>query len=290
MYPDKFEYFAPEDIESLEKLLDKFQDDAKILAGGQSLIPLLKLRFTSIPNIIDIANIKELNFIDGSDGLKIGPMVRTAEVARNRLIKQKCNLLSDAASKIADPQVRNMGTIGGDVCEADPRNDMPAVMLALNAEFEITGSSGIRTVKATDFFKDAYTTDVRPNEILTKIIIGDYSKYYGKYFKFTTLSSDFPVFAIAVNMSVGNDKTINDVGIGLTNLNTTAVKAVDVEEFLKGKKPDDNTLESAFKKLESYIDIEDDVNGTKDHKMEILNEMFKNGIKEVYGVLNDGKH
>ena len=285
MYPDKFEYFAPDDIVGLEELLDKYRDDSKILAGGHSLIPLLKLRLTSIPYIIDISNIKDLDFIDYNNGLEIGPMMRTGEVASNKIIVDKCKLLADAASKIADPQVRNMGTIGGDICEADPRNDMPAVMLALNAEFEVTNSGGKRTVKARDFFKDAYTTALESNDILTRIVIKNTENYYGKYYKYTTLSSDFAIFAIAINMSLNNNKTIKDIGIGLTNLNATAVKPVEVENYLKNKKIDDKVAGEAFNLLLKSCDIEDDVNGTTENKEKILKNIFINGLKEIYEVL-----
>ncbi len=285
MYPDKFEYFAPDNIEGLEELLDKYKDDSKILAGGHSLIPLLKLRLTSIPYIIDISNIKALSFVDYNNALEIGPMVRTGEVASNKIIGDKCKLLADAASKIADPQVRNMGTVGGDICEADPRNDLPAVMLALNAEFEVTNSMGKRTVKAEDFFKDAYTTALESNDILTRIVIKNTENYYGKYYKYTTLSSDFAVFAIAINMSLNDNKTVKDIGIGLTNLNSTAVKPVEVENYLKNKKIDDRVAGEAFNLLLKSCDIEDDVNGTEKNKEKILKNIFINGLKEIYEVL-----
>ncbi len=284
MYPDKFEYFAPDSISKLEQLLDKYKDDSKIMAGGHSLIPLLKLRLTSIPYIIDISNIKDLNFVEYNDNLEIGPMTRTAEVASNKIIRDKCKLLSDAASKVADPQVRNMGTVGGDICEADPRNDMPAVMLALNAEFEVTNSKGSRIIKAEDFFEDAYTTALESNDILTKIIIKNTENYYGKYYKYTTLSSDFAVFAIAINMSLNGDKTVKDIGIGLTNLNNTAVKAKDAEDYLKNKKIDDKTCNDAFNLLLKSCDIEDDINGKKEDKEKILKDIFINGLKGIYKV------
>jgi len=283
MYPDKFEYFAPENIVNLEQLLDKYKDDSKILAGGHSLIPLLKLRITSIPYIIDISNIKDLSFVNYNNNLEIGPITVTAEIASNKIIKEKCKLLSDAASKVADPQVRNRGTIGGDICEADPRNDMPAVMLALNAEFEVTNSKGKRIIKTKDFFKDAYTTALESNDILTKIIIKDMEDYNGKYYKYTTLSSDFAVFAIAINMSLNNDKTIKDIGIGLTNLNSTAVKAEEAENYLKNKKIDNKTIENAFDLILKSCDIEDDAGITKENKEKILKNVFINGIKEIYG-------
>ncbi len=284
MYPDKFEYFAPDSISKLEQLLDKYKDDSKIMAGGHSLIPLLKLRLTSIPYIIDISNIKDLNFVEYNDNLEIGPMTRTAEVASNKIIRDKCKLLSDAASKVADPQVRNMGTVGGDICEADPRNDMPAVMLALNAEFEVTNSKGSRIIKAEDFFEDAYTTALESNDILTKIIIKNTENYYGKYYKYTTLSSDFAVFAIAINMSLNGDKTVKDIGIGLTNLNNTAVKAKDAEDYLKNKRIDDKTCNDAFNLLLKSCDIEDDINGKKEDKEKILKDIFVNGLKGIYKV------
>ncbi len=282
MYPDKFQYFTPGDIASLEELLDKYRDDSKILAGGQSIIPLLKMRFTSIPNIIDISNIKGLNFIELNDDLEIGPMARTAEVAASNIVAMNCPLLFDAAGKVADPQVRNMGTVGGDICEADPRNDMPAVMLALNADFEITNSSGKRTVNSTEFFKDAYTTALDSNDILTKISIKNIG-YHGKYFKFTTMASDFALFAVAINMKLNSDETVKDIGIGLTNVSSTAVKANEVEAYLKGKKIDEKIPEEAFSKLLNMIELDDDYNGTKEEKQKILKKIFVNGLKEVYG-------
>ncbi len=282
MYPEKFQYFAPSDMASLEELLDKYKDDSKILAGGQSIIPLLKMRFTSIPNIIDISNISGLSFIKHNNNLEIGPMTRTAEVAASNTISVNCPLLFDAAGKVADPQVRNMGTIGGDICEADPRNDMPAVMLALNAEFEITNSSGKRTLNSSEFFKDAYTTALDSNDILTKISIKN-TGYHGKYFKYTTLASDFAVFAVAINMKLNSDGTVKDIGIALTNVSSTAVKAEEAETYLIGKKIDDKTSEEAFNKLSNIIELDDDYNGTKEDKEKILKNIFVKGLKEVYG-------
>jgi carbon-monoxide dehydrogenase medium subunit len=281
MFPDKFEYYAPKSIEEATKFLTG-HEDAKVLAGGQSLIPLLKLRFTSIPQLMDIARINGLNNISlEGKTLKIGSMASTASISENPEIRRRFPILSEAAGLIADPLVRNMGTIGGDICHGDPANDFPSVMLALNAEFEITSAKGKRTIKAQDFFTDTFTTALNPDEILTEIRIED-TNSSGRYLKFKKYAGDFSILGIAVNLSM-DGKKIKKAGIGLTNCGATVLKATDAEEFLAGKEINDETIAKAGDLLLKSTDFMDDDNGSVKFKEKLLKYLFTKAVKGIGG-------
>ncbi len=282
MFPDKFEYYAPKSIEEAAKFLDG-HEDAKVLAGGQSLIPLLKLRFTSVPEIVDIGRIKGLDSIvfQGS-AVEIGPMVRTSEIGENSSIRKKFPVLSEAAGHIADPLVRNMGTIGGDICHGDPANDFPAVMLALDAEFEISSSRGKRTVKAEDFFVDTFATALEPGEILTGIKIQDTGSS-GRYMKYKKYAGDFSILGIAVNLLM-DGKKVKKAGIGLTNCGATAIKAKDAEKFMNGKDLSDENIEKAAELIVKACDFMDDDNGSVKFKEKLLKNLFVKAVKGIGGV------
>jgi carbon-monoxide dehydrogenase medium subunit len=282
MFPDKFDYYAPKSIEEAAKFLSG-HEDAKVLAGGQSLIPLLKLRFTSVPEIVDIGRIKGLDEITfQGNTLEIGSMVRTSEIAENSTIRKKFPVLSEAAGQIADPLVRNMGTIGGDICHGDPANDFPAVMMALDAEFEISSSGKKRTVKAKDFFVDTFATALESGEILTKIKIPDTGSS-GRYMKYKKYAGDFSILGIAVNLSM-DGKKVRQAGIGLTNCGATALKAKEAEEYLAGKELNDENLAKASELLLKDADFMDDDNGSVKFKEKLLKYLFIRAVKGIGGV------
>ncbi len=282
MFPEKFEYYAPDSIEEATKFLNG-HEDAKVLAGGQSLIPLLKLRFTSIPQLVDIGRVKGIDKVSfEGKTLKIGTMVRTASISEDPEIRKKFPILSEAAGLIADPLVRNMGTIGGDICHGDPANDFPAVMLALNAEFEVSSMSGKRTIKAKDFFTDTFTTALNPGEILTGILIED-SNSSGRYMKYKKYAGDFSILGIAVNLSMDRNK-IKKAGIGLTNCGATALKAIDSEEFLAGKEINDENIAKAGDLLLKAADFIDDGNGSVKFKEKLVKYLFTKAVKGIGGV------
>ncbi|EQB74366.1 MAG: hypothetical protein AMDU4_FER2C00014G0005 [Ferroplasma sp. Type II] len=282
MFPDKFEYYAPESIEEAAEFLNG-HEDAKVLAGGQSLIPLLKLRFTSVPQLVDIGRIKGMDAISfHGKTLEIAAMARTADIGENQEIRKKFPILSEAAGLIADPLVRNMGTIGGDICHGDPANDFPAVMLALGAEFEVTSARGKRIIKAEDFFTDTFTTALNTGEILTKIKIED-NKSSGRYLKYTKYAGDFSILGIAVDLSMDGTK-VRRAGIGLTNCGATALKARKAEEFLEGKEINDENTAKAADLLLKITDFVDDDNGSTKFKEKLLKYLFKKAVKGIGGV------
>ncbi len=281
MFPEEFEYTSPETLDEASKFLTE-HEDAKILAGGQSLIPLLKLRFTSIPQIMDIARIKGLGDISENNGsIEIGSMVRTFEIAENPLIRSKLGILADAASQIADPPVRNMGTIGGDICHGDPANDFPACMLALGAEFEIHTMKEKKTVNAEDFFTDTFTVALDHGDILEKIIIKE-NGLKGRYLKFKKYAGDFSILGLAVALKMNNNK-VELAGIGLTNCGATAIKAKEAEEFLSGKELNENNINKASDILVKNAEFYDDGNGSAAFKEKLLKHLFQKAVKEIGG-------
>ncbi|MEM0139924.1 MAG: xanthine dehydrogenase family protein subunit M [Ferroplasma sp.] len=281
MFPEKFEYMAPHTLDEASKYL-KDHEDAKILAGGQSLIPLLKLRFTSIPEIIDIGNIKGIDAIEEKDGkIEIGCMARTADLIVNPLIRSKLGIIADAASQIADPLVRNRGTIGGDICHGDPANDFPACMLALNAEFQIFTPGGTKSIKAEDFFTDTFTVALEPGEILEKIVIPE-NNLTGRYLKYKKYAGDFSILGIAVAIKF-NGKNAVMAGIGLTNCGATAIKAKDAENFIAGKELNDSNIDAAADLLVKSAEFFDDGNGTASFKEKFLKHLFVKAAKEIRG-------
>ena len=282
MFPEKFEYYAPKSIEEAIKFLNG-HEDAKILAGGQSLIPLLKLRFTSVPEIVDIGKIKGLDEIKFHGNiLEIGAMAITADIAEDASIRSKFPVLSEAAGYIADPLIRNMGTIGGDICHGDPANDFPAVMLALDAEFELSSSDKKRTLKAEDFFVDTFATALEPGEILTKIKIQDTGSS-GRYMKYKKYAGDFSILGIAVNLML-DGKKVKKCGIGLTNCGATALKAKEAEKFLEGKEITDENIAGASELLVKVADFMDDDNGSVKFKEKLLKYLFVKAVKGIGGV------
>ncbi|MEM3676193.1 MAG: FAD binding domain-containing protein, partial [Thermoplasmataceae archaeon] len=177
MIPPEFDYFAPTGIREVADILKKYGEDAKILAGGQSLLPSLKLRVTSIPVLVSLSEIRDLEHIDmRRDGLHIGSMTRVADLEDSDSIGEPLSIIKQAASQIADPLVRNMGTAGGNVSHADPSNDLPAVMLSLGAKFRVYGNGNERYIDSSEFFVDAYTTSLRRDEILSEIVVPVWGK------------------------------------------------------------------------------------------------------------------
>src|ERR1700737_2259554 len=205
MLPAPFEYHAPRTVDEALDLLDEFGDEGKVLAGGQSLIPLLKLRFASPGHLVDINKIKELDFIEERDGtLRIGPLFRHRAAERSSLLASRYHVMADAAPQIADPIIRNRGTIAGSVAHADPSGDWGAVLLALDADLVLRSKSGSRTVKARDFFSGPFTTTIQPTEILSEIRIpAAKPQNGGAYLKLERKVGDFAPVAVGASPQMG---------------------------------------------------------------------------------------
>ena len=243
--PPAFEYFAPSTVDEAVELLERFGGEAKVLAGGQSLLPVMKLRLAGPKALVDINRIPNLAYIrEEGDLLRIGATTRTNELNDSELIHTRYPVLSDASAVIADPLVRNMGTVGGNASHGDPANDLPACFIALNAHYQVKGPKGLRSVAADAFYVDTFTTVLEPNEILTEVQIPKAAAGGGTaYFKLEKRAGDFPIAGAAVSLVVAGGK-ITSARIGLTALGPTAILAQEAGDSLVGQAPD----EAAFKR------------------------------------------
>ncbi len=237
MIPAAFDYHRPDTLDEAVKLLSSHGDQAKILSGGMSLLPMLKLRLASFAHLVDIGRVPGLDYIKEEGGfLKIGAMTRQAALERSDLIRSKYPVLADAVPLIADPLVRNRGTVGGNVANGDPGNDQPAIMLALGASFVARGPKGERSIPANQFYKGLYSTALAPNEILTEIRIpAPPPRSAGAYAKLKRKTGDFAVAAAAVQLTLDGKGAVERAGIALTNAGLTPVEAADAAKYLAGK-------------------------------------------------------
>jgi len=259
MFPSKFNYYAPQTIEDALNLLEKYADEAKILAGGQSLTILMKFRLVRPGYIIDINRIKSLEYIrkEGNE-LKIGALTRISDILESELINKEYPIIIDAAKTIADPLVRNLATIGGNICHGDPGNDLPAVMMVLNARYKIQSLNGVRYVQASEFNIDSFTVDLKPNEMLTEIIIPNLDNFSGaSYIKVKRKDGDFAAAAVASYLSIDQNDKIKDVRIGLTSLGSKPfLVKIDVN-FIGSKASDDVFKQISMISYESANPVSD---------------------------------
>jgi aerobic carbon-monoxide dehydrogenase medium subunit len=246
MIPASFDYHRPSSLDEALKLLKRHGDDAKVLSGGMSLLPMMKLRLASFGHLVDIGRIPGLDAIKEEKGVvRIGAMARQAALERSELVRAKLPILADALPLIADPLVRNRGTIGGNVANGDPGNDQPAIMIALGATFVVRGAKE-RAIAAGQFYKGLYSTALAAGEILTEIRIPlPPPRSGGAYAKLKRKTGDFAVAAAAVQLTLGKNGAIERCVIALTNAGQTPVEAGEAGQFLAGKTPDDMTLREA---------------------------------------------
>ena len=237
MIPGEFEYYAPTSVQEAVQLLQQHGDEAKVLAGGHSLIPLLKLRLANPPVLVDINRIKELKGISRQDGaVTIGALTTHTEVERSEELKQAFPMMAEAATVIGDPMVRNLGTFGGSLAHADPAGDWPAVALALGARMRMTGPSGERTVPADEFFVDMLTSALQPGEVLTAVDIPAPQGRTGmSYQKFSHPASGYAVVGVAATVQLGPDGACQDCRVAVTGAGPKATRLTAVEDALRGQ-------------------------------------------------------
>jgi carbon-monoxide dehydrogenase medium subunit len=249
-------------------LLTQHRDDGKILAGGQSLIPVMKLRLAEPSHLIDINRLPGLNTLDHSGGwLRIGALVRERDVERSELVTQHYSLLADTAKVIADPLVRNLATLGGNLAHADPANDHPATMLAYRASVVAQGPNGERVISIDDFFVDAFTTALEPDEILTEIRVpAPTGRTGGAYVKLERKVGDYAVSAAAVLLSFGSDGTVTEAGIATTNVNFSSVRSTAAEAVVRGQELTDDVIRAAAQAAADECDPSADLRGSVDYK------------------------
>jgi len=278
--PPSFEYYAPRSIGEALSLLSRLGDESKLLAGGHSLLPMMKLRFAQPAHLIDLNHIPDLRGIREDRGeLVIGAMTTEAELIGSALIRNKVPLLAEGAGSIADPQVRYKGTIGGDISHGDPGNDHPAIMLALDAAFVLTGPKGQRTVKADGYFLGLYQTQLAADEILTQIRLPIPVSGSGwSYQKLKRKTGDFATAAAAVMLQMQSGRVAR-VAIGLTNVAPTALRAREAEAALAGKSLDEASLGEAARLAMSICNPTPDQRGDVAYKTAMCGEMTRRALQ-----------
>ena len=280
MIAPSFEYLRPKTVPEAVAMLQQHGDEAKILSGGQSLIPMMKLRLARPGFLIDINRIAGLSYVKEEGGyLKIGGLTREAELEATPLVHSKYPILLDTAHVIADPQVRNMATVGGNLAHGDPANDHPATMVALGAQVIATGLKGERVIPIEDFFVSLFTTALQHEEILTEIRIPvPPARSGGAYFKLERKVGDFATAAVAAQLTLDDKGTCQKVGIGLTNVGPTPVKARKAEEFLRGQKLDEANIKQAAQLAADEAAPSPDLRGPVEYKKGLVKELAKRAL------------
>ena len=268
MIPPQFEYYAPRSVDEAVAQLQRFDGEAKVLAGGHSLIPLLKLRLAQPQAVIDINRIPGLAYIrEDGNLLKIGATTRTNDLLGSDLLRRSYPIFTDAAHQIADPLVRNLGTVGGNVCHGDPGNDLPACMLALGAEMAVVGPNGPRSIPAAQFYKDTFVTALGPTDLLVEVRIPKARPHQGTaYHKIEKRVGDFAMAGAAASLVLDANGRVESAGIGLTNVGPTALLAADAAKSLIGQAPDDPHLAQASQLAERQAQPSADLRGPVDYK------------------------
>jgi carbon-monoxide dehydrogenase medium subunit len=280
MIPQSFEYFTPATISEAIALLQKHGDGAKILSGGQSLIPMMKVRLARPEYIVDINRIANLQYVKEEDGfLKIGGLTRESDLEVSSLIRSKYPIILDTAAMIADPQVRNMATVGGNLAHGDPANDHPATMLALEAEITATGQGGERTIPIKDFFLSVFTTALEHGEVLTEIRVPiPPPGSGGAYFKLERKVGDFATVGVAAQVTLDGVGVCRRAGIGLTNVGATPIKATRAEGFLVGKRIDEQQITQAAQLAAEDAQPSSDLRGSAEYKVSMIRELTKRAL------------
>lgn len=282
MIPASFEYSAPKSLSEAIALLQQYGPDAKILAGGQSLIPLMKLRMAAPGHLIDVNGISELSYIREDDGyLAIGALTREADLDSSALIRDRYPIVADTAGVIGDPLVRNMATVGGNLAHADPANDHPATMLALGSDLVAVGPNGTRTIPIADFFTGLFTTALAPDEILTEIRIpAPPAGSGGAYLKVERKVGDFAAAAVAVQLTLDGG-FCKRIGIGLTNVGAVPIKAAKAEAALRGKMVDESSIKEAARIASEEAEPSDDLRGSADYKRSLVRVLTARALRRA---------
>jgi carbon-monoxide dehydrogenase medium subunit len=282
MYPASFEYFAPRTLDDALSTLERLGDDGKILAGGQSLIPLMKLRFAAPRAIVDINRIEGLDELAERDGLlRIGALVRHKTCERSELLRGRYGVLGDAARQIADPIVRNLGTVAGSLAHADPQGDWPSVMLATRAEVVARSAGGERTIAMDEFLQGPFTTVLEPNEIVTEVRVpAPAGRAGGAYEKLERKIGDFATVGVAVHLTFSNG-TVDRAGIALTAVGPTNIRAEAAERALAGRPVDDMVIDHASRLAAEAAEPHSDLRGTEEYKRNVVRVLTARAIRKA---------
>ncbi|HEY6469351.1 MAG TPA: xanthine dehydrogenase family protein subunit M [Candidatus Dormibacteraeota bacterium] len=281
MFPAAFEYIAPASLDEVLSLMSKHGDDAKVLAGGQSLIPLLKLRFATPVILVDIANVDGLEGIRRENGhVRIGARTRHRDVESATDLRGTLDVLLDAAPLISDPLIRNMGTVGGSICHADPAGDWGAVMLAVGAEFVVKSSQGERVLPAAGFFEGPFTTGLHGDEVMTEIRVPiTAGRSGGTYLKLERKIGDFASVATAVHVVLGGDGRVAAAGIGLCAVGAHSIKATAAEAALVGQEPTDAVISEVARLAAEAAEPKADIRGSAEYKRDVARVFVQRGLR-----------
>jgi carbon-monoxide dehydrogenase medium subunit len=281
MIPAQFNYEAPNTIDEALALLAANPDEAKILAGGHSLLPAMKLRLAQPAMLVDIGRIKDLSYIrEEGDQIRIGAMTTHYQLESSKLLKQICPLMPECASYIGDVQVRNKGTIGGSVAHSDPAGDWPAAIIALGAEMVAVGKNGERRIKAEDFFVDLLTTALTAGEILREIrILKPVGRFGHAYQKVRHPASGFAVVGVAVALQIGANGSCESASVGITGVASKAYRAAAVEQALQGQQLNDQTIEAAAAHATDEVDANSDLYASEDYRRHLAQVHTKRAVQ-----------
>jgi carbon-monoxide dehydrogenase medium subunit len=278
--PGAFEYYAPRSIADAIKFLSEHRDDVKILSGGQSLLPLMKMRLSKPGYVVDIGRIPGLDtIVEDGDHLVLGAMVTHAQIESSEMLKSTCPLLPETATTIADVQVRNRGTIGGSIAHADPAGDWPAAILALDAEIQVTGPSGERWVTCDEFFLGLLMSVLDPDELVTAIKVPVTGNDKTAYLKAAPRSSGFAVVGIAVRLGVDETGNCTRAAVGITGVTDKAYRPQRVEQLLTGRKLDDNAIEAAAREATRNVEVIEDINGSAEYRKHLTEVYLARAIR-----------
>jgi len=283
MIPAAFDYYAPTSVDEALALLGE-HEDAKVLAGGQSLLPVLRLRLAAPETIIDLGRIEELRGVreDGDDALVIGAMTPHSVVQSDPLVAEHARLISLATATIADPQVRHRGTFGGSLVHGDPAGDLPAVALALDASFVIAGATGRRTVAAADFFEGVFSTVVAEDELLVEVRVPKHTGWGAHYEKFTRIAQQWSIVAVAAAVRLDNG-TIAEARVALTNMGSTPVRATAVEQALVGQPATADAVRGAASRAADGTSPPSDLNGDAEYRRHLATVLTRRAVLTAAG-------
>jgi carbon-monoxide dehydrogenase medium subunit len=276
--PAAFDYVAPTTLQEALTALGEAGEDAKVIAGGQSLLPILRMRLNTPDKVIDLGRIEELKGIrEEGDSLVIGAMTTYADVLADDRVSQHAALLAAAVKEIADPQIRHRGTVGGALAHADPAGDVGAPVLALDAQLVIVGPSGERTVPAVEFFQDLFETAIGEGELLTQVHIPKHTGWGARYEKFVRVSHQWSIVAVGATVRAAGG-TIAEAKIGLTNMGSTPLRAPAVEQALVGKAATDEAVRQACATAADGTRPPSDLNGDADYRKHLATVLTRRAV------------
>ncbi|MCH7582395.1 MAG: xanthine dehydrogenase family protein subunit M [Acidobacteria bacterium] len=290
MYPSKFDYLAPESLEEALAVLAERGDEVKILAGGQSLIPMMKLRFAEPSTLLDINRIPGLDGLNRSNGtLSLGSLVRHNDVVKSDTA-QANHTVASAAPWIADPIVRNLGTVVGSLAHHDPEGDWASVMLACGAELVLSSSTGERVVDIEDFLVDMFTTSCQPNEMVTEVrVTAHTASGGGNYQKLERKVGDYATVGVATSLELDDNGDITSAGIALTSVYPRNLKVVEAEQALVGHAPSDDLFAEAGRIASEACDPASDIRGSATYKRHIVDVFTRRGLAKSLGIAQGGQ-